>query len=234
MSIGYWVASPGDVDGDGYEEVAAYSLQGGVLFSTTQANPVWAPLPGTSLYSPPFGGGSFAAAGDVNGDELPDMILGNRLAGTGGRVRVVSGAPLGVSTFGVGCAGSSGGVPRIGASKIPVTGNTFPIHLSKSVANSSALCFLGFSNASWWGTPLPLPLGFLGLPGCALEISPDFVAAVATTSAPSGGRATVTITLPFIPGLVGNSFYAQWYVVDPGPSPLPGAMTRGLSATIQG
>ncbi|MGH7151738.1 MAG: hypothetical protein ACREIU_13625, partial [Planctomycetota bacterium] len=151
-----------------------------------------------------------------------------------GKLRLYSGAPIGVSTYGTGCAGASGGVPRIGATRSPKVGATFSLNLSRTGPAQGALLLLGLSNAAWWGIPLPLDLGFAGLPGCALEVSPDFV--IGFTTAPCGpgkGRVVAPLTLPADASLVGAMFHAQWYVADPGPAPIPGAMTRGLTIVLQ-
>jgi len=93
---------------------------------------------------------------------------------------------------------------------------------------------LGFSNTDWSGIPLPLNLGFLGMPACDLLVAPHISVGLTTTAfGPGNGRAILPVPIPGTPSLVGLPFFAQWYVVDPGPAPVPGAMTRGLAMTIQ-
>ncbi|HKB16950.1 MAG TPA: VCBS repeat-containing protein [Planctomycetota bacterium] len=248
-AIGISLAGPGDVDGDGVPDLLAGSpyappayLVGpspsyagrALLFSGSDWTGIYnlTPPPGEFLTQ----GGSVCGSEDVNGDDFPDLAVGaaGSIAFVIGKVRLYSGSPTGVSSFGVGCAGAAGTVPRIGATRAPKVGTVFKINLSRTGPAQGALLMLGFSNAAWWGIPLPLDLGFAGLPGCALGVSPDFVVGLTTEPCgPGKGRAVAPLALPAAPSLVGTPFYAQWYVADPGSAPIPGGMTRGLAVVLQ-
>ncbi|HKB16121.1 MAG TPA: hypothetical protein VKF62_08645, partial [Planctomycetota bacterium] len=109
------------------------------------------------------------------------------------------------------------------------------VHLSRTLPGTFALLLLGASNASLpGGLPLPLNLAPLGMPACALLVSLEVMLPALTSGpGPGGGRASFSFPIPPDPLLVGGLAYLQWYVVDPGPAPLPGAMTRGLAVTLQ-
>lgn len=94
--FGYTVAGPGDLDGDGVPDlvVGAYgsdlaSSDGGAVFAFTGSDwlllwSVGADEPGVQL------GFSLSAAGDTNGDGLPDVLAGAPFSSTG-RAHVFSG-----------------------------------------------------------------------------------------------------------------------------------------------
>jgi hypothetical protein len=111
-----------------------------------------------------------------------------------------------VVDFGAACSGSLG-VPTFGSSGIAKPGGA----LSFSVGNTAALkkaLYLGVSKTSWGGVPLPLDLGLFGVPGCALNVSPEF--------AVPGSGGTAGFTVPVDPAAVGVHGYFQWVLLgDP-------------------
>jgi VCBS repeat protein/FG-GAP repeat protein len=258
--LGDVIGSADDVDGDGIDDLIAGAPYAPpfVPLGTGGSGPLafagravvysgsdWSvlldfvPPPGEFLE---FGRG-VDRVGDVNGDDFVDLAVGAANSVSlglptpptiPGKVYVLSGAPAGVVAFGQGCPSPPGVVPRIGATKPPRVGTTFKVNLSRVSANLPVLLLLGFSNAAWWTVPLPLDLTFAGLPGCALLVSPDHVVALTSEALGTGdGRVVAPLGIPPDGSLVGAAFYAQWYAVDPGPAPIPGAMTPGLAVTIQ-
>ncbi|HKB16845.1 MAG TPA: hypothetical protein VKF62_12320, partial [Planctomycetota bacterium] len=170
-----------------------------------------------------------------NGDGFPDFAVGapGPSPFVTGKVRAYSGAPVGVTSFGSGCGGA-GGVPRIGATRSPRVGTTFSVNLSGTPPGNVALFLMGLSNTSWGTIPLPLDLAFLGMPGCGLLVSPDFVLGLTTAAfGPGNGRAVIPLALPPNPTLIGTQAYAQWYVADPAIGAIPGSLTRGLQLIVQ-
>lgn len=130
--------------------------------------------------------------------------------------------------FGSGCAGTSG-VPTlrpIGAS-MPIVGTTFQLELL-GIPGSAAAVASGFSNTQWTGGTLPFDLGALGMTGCTLQASPDFMFFAPVTS----GRATLPWVLPNDPGLIGVNFFNQAFVLDPGINPTGATVSNAGTGTI--
>jgi hypothetical protein len=181
-----------------------------------------------------------AAVGDANADGFTDLVVGSpdntpagALSGSAGRVSLVAlvGLAPGSSRFGSGCPGTGGVVPivsEMGGWPLPGNGD-FAIALSKALPGTPTLRIVGVSDQSWLGAPLPLNLAPIGLPGCSLLVSVDVVFPATTTA---GGAALIALPIPLDPFLAATFVYFQWYVVDPGPLPVPGAMSRGLKALI--
>jgi hypothetical protein len=188
--------------------------------------------PGASRF-----GASVASPGDLDGDGVPDLLVGAPCASPGalaeaGQARAISvvGIPPGSVPFGVGCAGSAGLTPLIqtaGGAPSATTGNPkFSIVLSNALPNAPALLLAGISNSFWAapGLPLPVNLAAVGFPNCSLAVSVE-VQIAATTSA--GGLAFVPVPVPANAALAGQSVFFQWFVLDP-----PGAMTQGLQVVL--
>ncbi|HKB16072.1 MAG TPA: VCBS repeat-containing protein, partial [Planctomycetota bacterium] len=236
--LGWSVAGTGDADGDAVPDLLlgapdsdpAGSVDAGraVLFSGSSGS-VLASFTGS-------GGGdllgrSVAGAGDVNADGFADFALGIPGADpagvvNSGQARVISlvGIPAGSSLSGAGCPGTGGTVPLLKTiGGIPSPGNAeFALTLSRALGGASTLLLVGTS-------PLALDLALLGLPGCTLLLLPQF--AFPLTTGPSG-IGVFPAPVPPDPSLVGGIARFQWYVADPGPGALPGAMTQRLDVLV--
>lgn len=117
--------------------------------------------------------------------------------------------------YGSPCGGSF--PPALSNTDLPIVGDTFLIHLNSARPQSIAFLLFGFQQIN------------LPLPPCTLLCTPDIIVALPTDAA---GSATLPIGLPFLPELLGFSFYNQWLVPDPS---LPGvgvATSNGGCATI--
>ncbi len=246
-ALGTSVSAAGDVDGDGFADYAA-----GAPSQNGQTGRIYVFRGGPAPIPPPpllfeqggealadFFGTGLGPGGDMDGDGFGEVSVGAHFhdVGTGdvGKAYAYSGVPPGIDSFGSGCPGSLGAAPRIGVTGIPFVGATFEVHLSRTLPGTFALLLLGASNASLpGGLPLPLNLGFLGMPACNLLVSLDAMLPAATSGpGPGAGRVSFPFAIPPDPLLVGGVAYVQWYIVDPGPAPLPGAMTRALAVTLQ-
>ena len=131
--------------------------------------------------------------------------------------------------IGSGCVGSAG-VPLLlpAAGSLPVLGTTFVLEAAPIPASGVALAGLGFTNLQWSGTPLPMSMAVLGMPGCTLFMSPDFLLAMPIVA----GRATLALSMPPAVSLIGTRFFAQGLVVDPGANQFGAVTSNAGSATV--
>ncbi len=119
--------------------------------------------------------------------------------------------PARVLTFGAGCTGTAG-VPRLAVDvhARPWLGDTFDQHVDRVPLTAPIALHVGFSRTTWGGQTLPLALDFVGMPACRLHASIDAIGILLA----SGGRASLALTVPQSPVLVGASFYSQALVID--------------------
>ncbi len=104
--FGYSVASAGDVNNDGYDDVivGAYYYSSGVgrayvYAGSSSGVSITAATTLTGDAAPSYFGGSVAGAGDVNNDGYDDVIVGaNRYSSYTGRAYVYAGSSSGLST----------------------------------------------------------------------------------------------------------------------------------------
>jgi hypothetical protein len=135
-------------------------------------------------------------------------------SGPGGRSQETTDfQSLAVPSFawaGAGCAGSQGSPVLTSAAGSTARVGTTLVMEVRRVPSSSAVLLVGFSNQVLGPFRLPYALDGLGLTGCALHTSIEASAAAAA----SGGvaRLALAMSAPF----VGQSFWAQAFVPDPG------------------
>jgi hypothetical protein len=98
------------------------------------------------------------------------------------------------------------------------------VDLTQARANTSAFLFLGASDQSWLGLPLPMNLGPAGAPGCSLWCSGDVIHSVATNAS---GAASFSYSVPNDRGLIGGVFFNDYLVYDPTANALKFVTTRG-------
>jgi hypothetical protein len=185
----------------------------------------WSQLVAINAPPPRYDAVAYDAARDVtvvlapNGVAMEtwELAVGPKVPGT-------------VQPFGVACAGRWG-APQLTdtTGQAPVVGGPLSCAISTLPPNPLAQCFLwfGVSNSTWQGTPLPLDLGVIGMPGCGLQVSPDFAIPLAI----AGDTATWAAQIPSEAALVGGAFHVQGIVLDFPYAPV-GAVTNGLTITI--
>jgi hypothetical protein len=134
-----------------------------------------------------------------------------------------------VATFGTSCRGSVG-TPVHSAVGVPEITRTITYTVSAGRPFSSGSLFLGFSNTSYNGVPLPFDLSLFGVLGCHLYTSIDVNLPFLLNG--SGGG-TVPFTFGNDPSLIGVHVYSQVAFVDVGNGrPLPLTLTNGLDCRI--
>ena len=131
--------------------------------------------------------------------------------------------------YGVGCAGTAG-VPQLTLREFegPWLGDTFTQVASRLPATAPMAFQVGFSRTLWAGQSLPLPLDPIGMTGCSVYVSIDAVGVVVAAA----GRATLGLTVPFDPVIVGARLFGQCVVIDPGANPAGVTLSSALEFRI--
>ncbi|MFM1870994.1 MAG: hypothetical protein RL398_416 [Planctomycetota bacterium] len=134
----------------------------------------------------------------------PRMWSGN-LHYTGG------GQPIDLArleSFGQGCAGGNG-APALVAEQAPRLGDDLAVAVANPPSGFSiGFAVYGLSNRAWYYLPLPLELGFYGMPGCF-----QYTDIVSTES--FGPQARIEAAVPNLAALSGVKFYLQAMLPDP-------------------
>ncbi|MBL9078934.1 MAG: hypothetical protein JNL08_15615, partial [Planctomycetes bacterium] len=128
--------------------------------------------------------------------------------------------------YGTGCPGSAG-VPFLRTETKPRIGQAFVSYLATTAPTTVArLTLVGASRTMLGSTPLPLPLDFLGMPGCQLLSSGDWLLwhNVDGFSPP--------FPLPWLPALYGLEFFVQGIAIETGANPAQMVASRGLRCVI--
>lgn len=105
----------------------------------------------------------------------------------------------------VGHCGMSGGPPFVGSTSFQVTLTGVPNTLG-------AILFVGLSNQTYLGAPLPIPLASIGWPESFLSVSPDLSTPLLMPTAPGSFR--FPLALPPGIGLSYVPLFFQWIVLD--------------------
>ncbi|MEE9125866.1 MAG: hypothetical protein V3U11_01885 [Planctomycetota bacterium] len=138
---------------------------------------------------------------DGNGDASTDWVAAAPSLGKSNQV-------ASFTAFGKGCAGRSGTL-GLAATPRPRLGTTFTATVSNlpPLAATRTFMIFGASNTTWNGNKLPLDLGFLGAPGCNLNVSFDLLLSL-------GGGSQFKLAVPNDTRLLGVKFYMQAYTAD--------------------
>jgi hypothetical protein len=139
-------------------------------------------------------------------------------------------SPASHVTFGAGCAGSAGtpSVRLVTPFERPWIGGTFGLELANLPPGRAAAMLLGASRTRWGSVTLPLDLTPYGMAGCSLHASPELFTPVPNL----GGTAAWTLGVPNLPALVGQRFYNQGFVLDPGANRLGVTSSNAGEATV--
>jgi hypothetical protein len=138
--------------------------------------------------------------------------------------------PASYERFGAGCAGSNG-TPALGPvpGSAPWLGDTWSVRVDGTVPLQPVAMLLGTSRTTWFGLlPLPLELGFLGMPGCRALVQADLVFPLANF----GTYAPWSINICTCPEVVGGVFYHQALVFDPQANAFGATTSNALAARV--
>ena len=110
--------------------------------------------------------------------------------------------------YGTGCVGSRG-IPSLTSqgTSTPRIGTTFTAQINGLPWTGPAFLFVGLSDTSYGGTPLPFNLNILGAPGCNLLTSCEQIHLLTNVL----GSAQWSFQVPPVPGA---SFYTQVFPLD--------------------
>jgi Lectin C-type domain len=170
------------------------------------------------------GGEDYAHMNDATGC-WNDVITAAQMRGIMERTTAPPKASF--TAFGSGC-GSSTKTPTLSSSMVPILGKPFSVKLSNLTPGTVGVLILGNSTKTWNGTALPLDLKGIGMTGCRLYVSYDFLVAFNTGSGSFAWNATV----PSDPQLLGIPFHAQAWNLDPKANFLGVGMSNAGSGKI--
>jgi hypothetical protein len=103
----------------------------------------------------------------------------------------------------------------------------FGFELSHAPVNQPAALFFGHSITSWMGVPLPWMPAPVTMPGCSVYVAPEYLLTATTNQF---GRAFFPLPVP--PGFSGFFLHFQAYVLNPGATVMPGALTGALQVLV--
>lgn len=214
--FGSSVAGPGDVDGDGFDDVliGGEGSSSGRLFVYLGGATGLEPVASWTSKQAGFLGQSAAGAGDVNGDGYPDVIGGGSNTDSGAEgAQVYHGGPFGSwAPYGV---GKKVGSPNLSTDAPPALGQV------------GVLRCIG-------GKPFSTPFLFLGTQPVALpfDLTTLYVVPVVTLSFSTldlNGVGTLPLPIPALPAFAGLDVYFQLGYVDPiAPGPYHTRLSNGV------
>jgi hypothetical protein len=130
--------------------------------------------------------------------------------------------------FGSGCGGHAGQAATVAIAPAMRPGAQSVIDIRNLPPNQLALLVFGGSRSDWWGTPLPLSLAALGMPGCELLVAPE-----QSLGFPSGsGTAVSNFTVPLSAALAAQHLYLQVLFDQPGLNAAGIGASRALQSRI--
>jgi hypothetical protein len=138
-------------------------------------------------------------------------------------------APALATPYGSGCAGAAG-TPVLAplAGELPWLADSFGFALGRLPVTANAALLAGVSRTVFGPFALPLDLGFLAMPGCALRASPEAVVHLRNVN----GSTRVSVPIPDDASLIGRSLHLQGLATDPHANPAGIVWSNGLSLTF--
>lgn len=154
-----------------------------------------------------------------------DAVTRGQMRGIMERTKTTTKASF--TVFGRGC-GSSASTPTLSSSVTPRSGCTFSVRLSNLTPGTVGVLALGNSSTTWSGVALPMNLKGMGMPGCLLYVSYDFLVPINT----GGGSIHWKTIVPPDPKLLGIPFHVQAWFLDRKANPLGVGVTNAGSGVI--
>lgn len=216
--IGAAVVALGDIDRDGLPELAVhrrYPIDAILIISGSSGGTLGA------VFSPPFTydfGRTLASPGDLDGDGLPEVVIGG----------------IGFGVGGYSSLWSIKAQAAISAQSLPFVGSTLPLLLS-SPADAGRAYLLALSTGVSPGISLTngrvIPLN----PDPFFYLSLDPANPFLTNGAGvlgMTGTATASFWIPVVPGLAGTTLHAAFAVANPQAQLGVGSISPALAFTI--
>ncbi len=215
-----------------------------VIFPDQPANPTdpadfFMTIPWTGTFAwAPASGRNLLVQVTVFGNSNGGSIWGYPLDATGGATARLYASPPTATTgtlepgyglvMGI-VAQTTTAVPVLYSTNTPQIGDSFRVRLAQARPTTSAMLSLGFSASAWGGVALPLDLGWLGAPACAVLCSIDDLQHVAVDAR---GNASLSYDLPNNIYLLGLRFHNQFVVADPAANALGIVLSNGGTGVI--
>lgn len=133
----------------------------------------------------------------------------------------------GITTYGTGCGGQ-GGPATVSLSAALRPGYSSTVRLGNLPNGAFTCLMIGWSRRQWGVTPLPLPLGAVGMSGCQLLVSPDLIVSFVAGQ----GSVSGNLQVPMIAALVGLELNFQSLFVQNGLNATNLGLSHGLMARI--
>ena len=171
------------------------------------------------------GNASFTYPLDAGSGVTTARLWGAPAAATG-TVGTGYGMVMALRTLG----GTTPAIAHLFASTRPHLGQTFYFGISHGTIAAPTLVFVGSSNTSSGGIPLPLDLTPLGAAGCQLLVSINQIVLATATNA--GGDLALALPIPSSTSLDGAPVYLQAFCFDPSVNALGFVASDGGMATL--
>ncbi len=231
--FGHGVAGIGDVDQDGFDDVAVGARLAAANGTASGQVTVYSGADG-SVYETFDGvgpdqsfGHDVAGGGDVDNDGFPDVIVGapgDPVGATAGNASVFTlRAPSFHVIHGVACPLGNGQLPSISLAGQPAPGSSFAIELTAAPPTATVALVIG-------APAPPLDLGILGAPGCFLDSNLGGIVNAATDAF---GQASLTLNLAQDTALRRTQIEANWIAIDFTANPL-GVVTSNACSIFVG
>lgn len=158
---------------------------------------------------------------------------GNRLVTVHVEIRISPRYAAAISPYGTGCSAATF-TPTLAtaAGSLPQIGGTLQLLVGGLPAGQPRLCagFVGFDNTSFGGSPLPIDLAGVGMPGCLLLIAP--AAGLVYPLLSPGAAAAWPLPMPGGPMAIGQPLFLQAIAEAMGSNPAGLVTTPALAATV--